>query len=137
MKCHACNQETFERRAVELQTRVGDHLVVDHSIRRPVCTHCGEFTIPATTLETVELRAALVAFTEAPRVTGAMLRFARKALGLTQSELAERLGSSLESVSRWEREERPMELWVPLAVLGLVRARLMPAPDDVELRKAI
>ena len=64
-----------------------------------------------------------------------MLRFARKALDLTQAELAQRIRTTFESVSRWEREERPMEPWVPLAILGLVREKLMPPPTGVELRK--
>ena len=135
MKCHECNGESFERRPVELSTRIGEHVVIDRSARRPVCARCGEFTLPADTLETVELRAAVVAFTEAPTVTGAMLRFARKALGLKQTQLADRIGTTFESVSRWEREERPMEPWVPLAVLGLVRERLMGPPDRTELRR--
>ena len=133
MKCHECNGENFERRAVELTTQVGQHVVADRSVSRPVCLQCGAFTLPASTLETVELRAALVAFSEAPQATGGMLRFARKALGLTQVELAERIAASSESVSRWEREERPMEPWVPLAILALVRGRLMPPPVDVRL----
>jgi hypothetical protein len=136
MKCHECNGESFERRAVELTTQVGEHVVTDRSVSRPVCLQCGAFTLPANLLEKVELRAALVAFTDAPRVTGAILRFARKALSLTQAELAARLGTTFESVSRWEREERAMEPWVPVAVLGLVRERLMPPPDGVEFRRS-
>jgi DNA-binding transcriptional regulator YiaG len=136
MHCHECNGDDFERRMVELSTRVGDHLVVDRSMQRPVCVRCGEFTLPADALAKVELRAALVAFTDAPRVTGSMLRFARKALDMTQAQLAERIGTTFESVSRWEREERPMEPWVPLAVLGLVRERLMPRPEHIEMRQA-
>jgi DNA-binding transcriptional regulator YiaG len=136
MKCHECNADRLERRNVELRTRVGDYVIVDRSVRRPVCAACGTFTIPAATLENVELRAALVAFTEAPRVTGSMIRFARKALGMKQGDLAQRIGTTVESVSRWEREERPMETWVPLAVLGLVREKLMPPPSGVELQRA-
>jgi DNA-binding transcriptional regulator YiaG len=121
---------------VEISTRVGEHVVVDRSLRRSVCSKCGEFTLSAEALEKIELRAAVIAFTDAPRVTGAMLRFARKALDMTQEELSTRIGATSESVSRWEREERQMETWVPLAVLGLVREKLMPRPNDVELRKA-
>lgn len=135
MRCHECNGESFETRTVELATKVGKHVVIDRSVRRPVCARCGEFTIPAKMLETVELRAAVVAFTEA-EVTGTMVRFARKALDLTQEELASRIGATPESVSRWEREERPMEPWVPLVVLSLVREKLMPPPRDTELRRA-
>jgi YgiT-type zinc finger domain-containing protein len=136
MKCHECDGQSFERRVVELVTRVGKHQVIDRSVRRPVCNQCGEFTLSADTLRAVELRAALVAFTQAPCVTGAMLRFARKALGLMQTELAKRLGVTSETVSRWEREERLMELWVPLAVLGLVREQLMPPPNGAVLKRA-
>jgi DNA-binding transcriptional regulator YiaG len=136
MHCHECNGEKFERQAVELTTQVGEHNVIDRSVVRPVCIQCGAFTVPSSTLEKAELRAAVVAFTDAPSVTGGMLRFARKALDKTQAELAERIGTTSESVSRWEREERSLEPWVPLAVLGLVRAELMPPPSGVELRKA-
>ena len=87
-------------------------------------------------LEKAELRAVVGAFHDAPTVTGAMLRFARKALGMTQVALAERVGASPESLSRWEREERPMEPWVALAVLGLAHEKLNPPPKDVEFQRA-
>jgi DNA-binding transcriptional regulator YiaG len=109
--------------------------VIDRSVTRPVCANCGAFTLPAGTLERVELRAVIVAFKDAPQVTGAMLKFARKALGLKQTELAERLGVVPETISHWEREARKIEQWVPLAVLNFVRERLMPEPTGVELRK--
>jgi len=136
MKCHECKGESFEHRIVELTTRFGEHMVVDHSVRRPVCTRCGEYTLPAEVLQSVEQRAALVILTQAPRVTGEMLRFTRKSLGLNQAELASRIGTSTESVSRWEREERTMEPWVPLTVRGLLMANLMPPLGHVEMRKA-
>jgi DNA-binding transcriptional regulator YiaG len=136
MKCYACGGEKFETRPVEIVTRVGEHHVVNRTFRRPVCLACQEYVVPATMLERVELQAALIAFTDAPTVTGAMLRYGRKALGLTQTELAERISSTKESISRWEREERHMEPWVPLTVLSLLRERLMPPPKDVEFKRA-
>lgn len=136
MKCYACNGENFESRQVELITEVGPHRVLNRTQRRSICVNCGEFTLSSENLEKVELQAALVAFTEAPTVTGEMIRFARKALGLTQTELATRIGTTKESISRWEREERPMEPWVPLTVLALVRERLMPPPTDIEFKRA-
>ncbi len=86
---------------MELCTKVGEHSVLDGSVTRPVCIQCGEFTVSAQALEKVELRVVVVAFTEAAMVSGAMLRFARKALGTTQGDLAERIGTTPESLSRW------------------------------------
>ena len=136
MRCHNCKATKFDRKTVELKTQVGEHIVLDKSVTRKVCTQCGEYTIDSPTLEGVELRAALVGFTDAPRVSGPMLKFARKALGLKQTELAERISVTPESVSRWEREERPMEAWVKLAVTSLLRERLMPPPSEIELLRA-
>ena len=110
--------------------------MVSYGHRRPVCLACGEYTITSQMLEIAEIQSAIVAFTEAPRVSGGLLQFGRKALSFTQTDLAERIGSTKESISRWEREERPMERWVPLTVLALLRERLMPPPKDVEFRRA-
>lgn len=135
MRCHNCKGTAFERRNLELKTQVGEHTVVDNTVTRPVCTNCGEYTIDSKTLEKIELRAALVAFSDAPTVSGPMLKFARKALGLKQTELGERIGATAESISRWEREERQMEPWVGLTMAGLLREKLMPPPSGVELLK--
>lgn len=135
MKCHACGSTRFKTKPIELEIRLGKHAVVSRGHHRPVCLACGEYTVPAPMLELLELRAAVMAFTEAPRVSGEMLLFGRKALGLTQVDLAQRIGSTKESISRWEREERPMEPWVPLTVLALLRERLMPPPKDLEFRR--
>ncbi len=135
MKCHNCNGENFTTRTVEVTTRIGSHKVIDGSVRRPVCDNCGEYTLPSTTLEKIELRAAIVALSDAEQATGAMIRFARKALGMTQVEFAGALDATGESVSRWEREERPMEKWVPIAVKGLLLERLNPAPEGLEVRR--
>lgn len=135
MKCYACKSEESETRPIEIVTRVGSHDVASRAHQRPVCLACGEYVIPYEMLEKVELQAALVALTEAPEVTGAMLKYARKALGFTQVEFAEKLSTASESISRWEREERPMEPWVKLATLALIRERLMGPVPGVELRK--
>ncbi|HLV64887.1 MAG TPA: hypothetical protein VKY73_03710 [Polyangiaceae bacterium] len=100
MQCRECKGNAFEPRTVEICARVGEHVVIDRSVRLPMCARCGEFTVPADVLEKVEPRAALIASMEASRVTGAMLRFARKALDMTQAELAARIGTTFESVSR-------------------------------------
>lgn len=134
--CHECNGETFTLKTVQVVTGVGPYNVVDGSARRPVCDSCGEYSISSNLLEKIELRAALVVYSDAAEITGGVLRFARKALSLTQAQLAEKLGTTAESISRWERDERPMEKWLHPAVKGLILDRLNPHPKDVTLQRA-
>jgi transcriptional regulator with XRE-family HTH domain len=53
-------------------------------------------------------------------VSGAELKFARKALGLRQTELAEYLGVEPETISRWENNRDPFKRRDQLAVLALL-----------------
>jgi transcriptional regulator with XRE-family HTH domain len=49
-------------------------------------------------------------------VTGAGLRRIRKRLGLTQGEMAKRIGVSRETYNRWENRQRPLR--GPIAALA-------------------
>lgn len=133
MKCHECGSEDFVERNVEIGMLVGEYYVYDRSLsRRPVCTDCGEYTVTHAELVDIELRTAIAAFNKAPHVTGPMLKFARKALGMSRKELADCLSTKAGNVVQWESEERPEEL-VSLALLGLLYRRVMPTIADVEV----
>ena len=49
-------------------------------------------------------------------MNGAELREKRKELNMTQTELAEALGVSMNSVARWERDEVPIAPYLHLAL---------------------
>jgi transcriptional regulator with XRE-family HTH domain len=53
-------------------------------------------------------------------MTGGRLRYARKALGLTQVRLGELLGYAGETVSRWENDQAEVPPVVRLAMIGLL-----------------
>lgn len=56
----------------------------------------------------------------APHPTGVDLRFARKAMGMRQADLAARLDVAPETVTRWETGAIPVQRVTLLAVTALV-----------------
>lgn len=72
-------------------------------------------------LASIERKEALRLLDEAP-VTGATIRYARKALGLRQSELAEKVGCSVDVVKDLERGFRPIAADELTAIVGLVKS---------------
>ena len=56
-----------------------------------------------------------------PAKTGRQIAAMRKALGLTQSELGDRLGVSYQAVSKWERGEALPDVGLLLDLAGVLR----------------
>jgi DNA-binding transcriptional regulator YiaG len=102
------------------RTRVGRYKVDDGSQLVPVCAN-GHAEIDLTALAEYERRAAVVVLSEAADVGGGEIRFARKALGLTQARLATLLDVAQETVSRWETGSETMSRVSRLALLAVVR----------------
>ena len=132
MKCQECGGRQFRRQLVTVQTKVGACLVADSNAPAYVCLKCGGFELDYEVLGQVELRAALIALVEGAHFDGPMLRFARKALGLKQRELAEKLGRRPETLCRDEKA-KSLDLELRHAMAGLVAAKLRP--DGVTLQK--
>ncbi|MCC7074394.1 MAG: helix-turn-helix domain-containing protein [Deltaproteobacteria bacterium] len=89
----------------------------------------GELIIKGKDLVAAELSIAAAIAAEGP-VLGETFSWMRRAVGLQAKHLAELLDVRPESVSRWERGERPMDraAWLLLAKLVLDKAgKRMPA----------
>lgn len=79
----------------------------------------------------LELQAAIAVFSQAGSINGDELRFARKAMGLRQPDLAALLDVTTETVSRWETGAENIRRQTQLAVLLFVEHTLRngsPAP---------
>jgi DNA-binding transcriptional regulator YiaG len=129
--CFECNAP-LAMRSHKRRVRVGRYTVEDSSTRLPVCAN-GHLEVSVEALAEYERRAAIVVLSEAAQVGGAEMRFARKAIGLTQGRLAELLDVAVETVSRWENDREPIARVSRLALLAVVRdalslARLAAAP---------
>ncbi len=120
-------------RSILIETEAGGYKTKDSSTMGPVCNACGSYRLSAEQFEFIELRAANTFLRDLPSINGEILRFARKALGLTQAQLGTRLHRAAETISRWENGDGELEDWVQLSMAALVGERLYPKPDDISL----
>lgn len=105
-------------------------MVTDGSLTGPVCEN-GHYTVTQTELEESERRAALAALTEINAPSGEVLKFARKAVGLRQTDLAKALGVAPETVCRWEANAH-IDRHVSLAMAQLLTMHA-EQPEQFEL----
>jgi len=87
-----------------LRVNVGEKVVNAHWLRFLKCSQCGYYQLSAQEAQLLQLRAALAVLRDCPEPSGAVLRFARKALGLRQSDVKQLLDYAAETVSRIENE---------------------------------
>ena len=100
-------------------TQVGRFTVVDTGNATQTLSD-GSNGITSQELARLERRAAITVLSEVHEIEGVELKFARKALDLSQPELAQLLGVTTETVCRWETGKEPFKRQTQLAVLRLV-----------------
>lgn len=127
MNCPICDSPMVLK-AYSRETRVGRRLVTDRSGMASQCEKCGTIDLDEQQVAGYELRAARVVLLEASQVGGPEIRFARKALGLRQADLAAALGCNPQQLSRYENDDT-VEMWLRLAIVALL--------DRVERREPI
>jgi DNA-binding transcriptional regulator YiaG len=124
-------------------TRVGRYTVIDTANATETLSD-GSAGITSEELARLERRAAITVLSEVSGIDGGELRFARKALDLSQAELARQLGVTTETVCRWETGKEAFKRQTQLAVLRLLeesgrsgkelQSRAVRGPDDFTLR---
>lgn len=105
------------------KTKVGKYTVTDAGIPSVRKLPNGREVLSAEQLRRLEHRAAITVL-ESVDIEGAELRFARKALDISQSELGTILGVSSETISRWEQGKESFKRAVQLAMADLLKASL-------------
>lgn len=124
-------------------TRVGRFTVIDTGHATETLSN-GSPGITSEELSRLERRAAITVLSQVEEIDGSELKFARKAMGLKQAELAQNLGVTTETVCRWETAKEEFKRQTRLAVLRLLEeverngagalARPLPAHPELTLR---
>jgi ribosome-binding protein aMBF1 (putative translation factor) len=105
MKCPNCSEKMTPQGYRHI-TKIGGFTVTDETGGAPTCGRCGEVVLSSKQLAGYERRAAFEILTAAEKpVSGAVLKYARKALGLRQKDLAPLIGSDEFQLSRWENAD--------------------------------
>jgi DNA-binding transcriptional regulator YiaG len=104
-------------------TKVGRFTVTDGGLSAPARTlNDGTQVLSYEQVAEFERRAAITVLRDIELVQGEELKFARKALDMSQPELAEYLGVAEATVSKWENNREAFKRPVQLALLGLLEA---------------
>ena len=119
--CEGCEGRVTRTRKQEVLVVSGRRFVV--SLPARACRSCG-VQADAASLERIELEVACELAREGP-ASGETFRFMRKALGMRAMDLADLLGITPETVSRWENGQRLVDrsAWIALGSMVLEKAR--------------
>lgn len=101
-----------------------------------VCLSCEERIIAGEVLEKVHANLLFLVLTSEYVLSAEEVRFVRKALQLSQAELADRLGVHRTTVTRWEIGEVPIEPTVSIAIRALAAVPKVSSAS-ADQRKAI
>lgn len=114
--------------------QVGQARVTDGTGVVLQCKECGETMLTLAALAGYERRAAALVLRDGKHVDGTVIRYARKTLGLRQTELATLLQCTPETLSRWETGAQQMKRAEQLALVALIEG---VERDGVDIKKQL
>lgn len=119
MLCPECKTE-MTRGAHPILKNVGGHEVECRSLNHERCPSCGYYELTAEAGELLDVQAAIIVMSDVQSPSTKAVRFARKAMGLSQSSLASELALTQETISRYETGALPIPPEYRFALAGLL-----------------
>ena len=118
--CVVCGGEATYKKHTHEEDAGGIKVSINH-VMAFVCAACGEMEMSTRLLAQLQRQAACLALSDIPTANGAMLRYARKSVGLRQVDLAKLLGIASETISRMENDAHPIDRTMKMAVIGVLQ----------------
>lgn len=118
-RCPECGGKDLEPRPYTHVQKVGAFTITDKSGVVPHCPACGTPAMNLDDLSVYERAAARTALLEG-KYDGDVVRFARKAIGLTQTQLGDVVGYSAEMISKYENGKETVQKAYALALCSLL-----------------
>jgi putative zinc finger/helix-turn-helix YgiT family protein len=124
-KCPSCGEALAASKKRQTQAVGGRDFVV--TLATAACRACGSVFLENTSLQRAEMEIACELARHGP-VSGEAFRYLRKTLGLRAIVVADLLGVTPETISRWENGQRPVDkaAWLTLGSVVLEKASRRP-----------
>jgi putative zinc finger/helix-turn-helix YgiT family protein len=105
-QCTVCGTPTYEtRQTIRYESGTGPLILHDVPVHH--CPRCGEHEITLSRAPQLRTEVALAIARKRDRLAPREVRFLREYLGLSRIELADTVGASEDTASRWENLELP------------------------------
>ncbi len=118
-KCITCGKGTMRPGTVLHEETIGGRAFAAE-LPASLCSECNEALVSQDAFEAFGLLAAKT-LADSGAVTGETFRAMRVALGMNGRAIGEELGVPPETISRWERAERPVDRFAWLVLTAMVR----------------
>jgi putative zinc finger/helix-turn-helix YgiT family protein len=109
MKCLQCGGKMTVRQETR-RAYAGLEGVIIEGVQVRQCPACGEEELSYSNVEQLHTQLALQLAWKEAALTPREIRFLRTWLGLSSSDLSRRMGVAKETVSRWERIDKPLAM---------------------------
>lgn len=133
--CPSCGIGKLQRRSVDRTRHVAGHAFTA-SLPARVCASCGEAYFADATVTSFDLVVAAT-LAEAGVAAAEALKFMRKVTGLNGKEFADLLEVRPETVSRWEKDKRPVDRATYAVIRQLIFDRIHGNTDTADYLRSL
>jgi len=134
-RCPSCKVGKLQSRTIERSRRVAGHVFTARLPAR-VCVACGESFFADATVSNFDLLVG-ARMAEAGVTDAEALKFMRKVTGLNGKQFAELLEVRPETVSRWEKDKRPIDRATYAVIRQLLFDRMHGSSETADYLRSL